>query len=339
MDHKRLESPTAGSAPIWKRHGFVLGVFAVLGLALLFPGPGAPGGFFRPEVTTTGAVMFLFFLQGLTLPTGELLQGVRNIRFYLLSHSVLFLASPLCGLVLWIVLGGPWWWDRHVSLGFFYLAFLPTTVSTSVVLAGAVKPGAAIPALYNATLSNVLAVFLLPVIFLWGWSGEVGRSGEASRLWGEIFLLVLWPLIVGQGLRFLAGDWAGRNRHIIRRASHGGVLFIFYCALAGTLSGEEGWLLAWSWMLLVFAGCVGLYSALYVLACYRPWPSLSEDERISIRFTWPQKSVALGVPLAQILFMDAASLGLILLPLLMYHPFQLIMGALGGRAVWKRKDC
>jgi sodium/bile acid cotransporter 7 len=41
----------------------------------------------------------------------------------------------------------------------------------------------------------------------------------------------------------------------------------------------------------------------------------------------PQKTLAAGVPMAQLVFAGHPGLGLILLPVLVYHPVQLIVGA------------
>lgn len=44
----------------WKPDGFLMGMFAAIVLALVFPGPGAKGGFLHPELLTKGGVALIF---------------------------------------------------------------------------------------------------------------------------------------------------------------------------------------------------------------------------------------------------------------------------------------
>ena len=53
---------------------------------------------------------------------------------------------------------------------------------------------------------------------------------------------------------------------------------------------------------------------------------LNRGDRIAYLFGGSQKSLAMGAPLATIMF-DAAVAGVILLPLLAYHFFQLVLAA------------
>jgi len=48
-------------------------------------------------------------------------------------------------------------------------------------------------------------------------------------------------------------------------------------------------------------------------------------------FCGPQKSLATGIPVAKVLFAGDAGLGLVVLPLLVYHQVQLLAGAVLAR--------
>jgi sodium/bile acid cotransporter 7 len=64
--------------------------------------------------------------------------------------------------------------------------------------------------------------------------------------------------------------------------------------------------------------------------------SLPRPDLIAARCCAPQKTLASGVPMAKIIFGAHPGLGLILLPVLLYHPLQLIVcGALASR--WGRE--
>ena len=49
-------------------------------------------------------------------------------------------------------------------------------------------------------------------------------------------------------------------------------------------------------------------------------------ERITALFCGSKKRLASGVPMARVIFGAAPGLGLILLPIMLYHPIQLVVG-------------
>ncbi|HEX2100672.1 MAG TPA: bile acid:sodium symporter, partial [Candidatus Synoicihabitans sp.] len=56
------------------------------------------------------------------------------------------------------------------------------------------------------------------------------------------------------------------------------------------------------------------------------------EDRIAAVFCGSKKTLASGVPMAQIIFAGHPGIGLILLPIMIYHPLQLILcGWLAGR--------
>ncbi|MEO6040544.1 MAG: bile acid:sodium symporter, partial [Croceibacterium sp.] len=65
-----------------------------------------------------------------------------------------------------------------------------------------------------------------------------------------------------------------------------------------------------------FAGAWGLSGAL----------GLARPDRVTFLFAGAQKSIALGAPLASVLFPPAVA-GLLLLPVLTYHLLQLVLSA------------
>ena len=61
------------------------------------------------------------------------------------------------------------------------------------------------------------------------------------------------------------------------------------------------------------------------------------EDRIAAVFCGSKKTVASGVPMAQLIFGADPHIGLILLPLMIYHPMQLLIcGVMAGR--WAKRD-
>lgn len=314
------------------RNWFVLSLPLTVVLAFLLPEAGASGGWFRSELTTKAGVALIFLLQGLTLPSAALRKGVTQWRLHLLVQSFTFGFFPLLGIVLDRALGR--FLPQDLALGFLYLCVLPSTVSTSVVLTG-LAGGNTVGAIFNAVLSNVLGVFITPLWIAW-----LMQKGGSSQPLGpvilEIVLLLLLPLAVGQLLRIPLAKAADARKKLLGNLASGTILFIVFAAFCNSVKsrlwsqhGAGVTLLAAAGVLLVFAlAMAAVELAARVLR-------LDTPDRVAASFCAPQKTLASGVPMAKILFGTHPGLGLILLPILLYHPLQLVVcGILADR--WGR---
>ncbi|HWA11005.1 MAG TPA: bile acid:sodium symporter family protein [Opitutaceae bacterium] len=313
----------------FKPDWFLLGMVAATGLAWAFPNPGAAGGWLHPELLTKAGIALIFFLHGVALSFAALKGGALNWRLHLLVQSSTFLLFPLLGFALNAALG-----ERiapELKIGLFYLCALPSTVSSSVAMTAAARGNVA-GAVFNATLSSLLGVFLTP---LW-MAYALKTSGQAQPLGPVIWDLVRWlvlPLVVGQLCRPVLGAWAGRNKKLINLADRCTILILVYTSFCdsfktGVWTGHGAGTLA-----IVLAVAVGLFSLVMALmATAAKALGFSREDRIAAMFCGSKKTLASGVPMAKLIFAGQPSLGMILLPIMIYHPLQLIVcGSLAGR--------
>ncbi len=217
------------------------------------------------------------------------------------------------------------WLDPDVRVGLLFLAILPTTISTSVVFT-AQSGGNTAGALFNATVSNILAVLIVPLWVLWA-TGYRSEEHSILPLIAEIATLVLLPLGLGQGTRFLLKTWADKNSKRLRTATNIAILFIIYAAFARSMDSafwtqEQGRALA------VVCVITTVYFLIIHGLVWRATSLLGFDcgDRLAAFFSAPQKSLAMGVPMAQLIFADRIEIGMILLPLMLYHTLQLLQG-------------
>lgn len=315
---------------------FLVGMLAATFLAWLFPQPGADGGWLHPELLTKAGVALIFFLHGLALPFSALKAGSLRWPLHLLVQVCTFLVFPLIGVASLCLLG-----DRvspELRLGWFYLCALPSTVSSSVAMTAAARGNVA-AAVFNATLSSLLGVVLTPF-----WMALVMRtSGEAFPLGPVILDLLRWlvlPLALGQLLRPLLGAWAAAHKPLINRLDRGTILLLVYTSFCDSF--VEG---VWSRQSAVTLLGVVLGSALLfwlvLLASTQGarWLHLPREDRVAAVFCASKKSMASGVPMARLMFASHPGLAVILLPIMVYHPLQLLIcGWLASRWAKQAKD-
>jgi sodium/bile acid cotransporter 7 len=312
---------------------FLPGMAVAVALAFTFPEPGADGGWLHPEVLTKAGVALIFFLHGVAMSFGALKAGAFRWRLHLLVQSATFVLFPILGLLLMKVAGGMI--APSLLLGFFYLCALPSTVSSSVAMTAAAR-GNVPAAVFNATLSSLIGVVATPALMAWY---QGATSGEGQPLGGVILDLMIWlvlPLVVGQlSRRWLAG-WASRNKGTINTVDKLTILLLAYTSFCDSVvmdvwsghGADAAWTLVGTLILfvLVMATVGGACDAL----------GFSTEDRIAAVFCGSKKTLASGVPMAQIMFKDSPALGLILLPIMIYHPMQLLIcGMLAGR--WGRR--
>jgi len=317
----------------WLRsNGFLLALVGAVLVAFLLPEPGARGGVLHADLVNNFGIALILFLQGLSLAFEKIKSGAGNWRLHTVIQAFTFLVFPAVGILFHF--GVPLLWPGEPAAirdGFLYLCVLPSTVSTSVVLT-AVAHGNTPGALFNAALSNILGVFLTPVLvqLLMHTTGQTASFGPLLL---KILLLTLLPFFVGMGLRRYVKNWVEAHKAWVARLSNSVIVFIVYSAFCDSVV-EKVWqrhglgttALVLLFATLLFAGMSGLVG----LVCR--WLRFSREDSIAIYFCSVKKTLAMGVPLAMLIFGNRSDLPLILLPIMFYHPLQLLVnGMLANR--------
>jgi solute carrier family 10 (sodium/bile acid cotransporter), member 7 len=318
-----------------RRHWFILGLVAAAALAFTFPEVGARGGPLRPAVTTKAGVALIFLVQGFAISTASLRAGALRWRLHAVAQLFIFALFPACVLALDALAGARL--PADLRSGFLYLSIVPTTIASCVVFTATAR-GNVSGALFNSAFANVIGVVVTPLLA----ALLLGARGDAPPLLPmmmEIAGLVAAPLLAGQLLRRVLRD---RPIDAARASvlSNVIILYIVFIAFAGSVGtgafDEAG--------LVVTAGVVAGAAFIFALltgAAAAAGSALGFDpaDVRALVFVAPQKTLAAGAPMAQIIFEADPALGVILLPLIAYHTVQLLGGAslaagLGrGRAV------
>ncbi|OQX70147.1 MAG: hypothetical protein B6A08_01340 [Sorangiineae bacterium NIC37A_2] len=293
----------------------------MVALAFLFPAEGA--AHVAIEFGVDAAIFGLFFLYGARLRAREVLDAMRRYPPQLLMLLTTYLVFPLLGvLTAWLlgpVLDGPW------KIGILYLSVLPSTVQSSIAFTSIAR-GDVAAALSGATISNLLGVFLTPLLT----SLVLGVGDDVPTNEGAVLAISL-QILVPFGLGQLARPWLSslleRKKRVVSWFDRGSILLIVYSAFSeGARSGvfQDVSLLEIALLLLLSGILLGIVLA-FTFFVSRAL-GLPRGEEIAVVFCGSKKSMASGIPMAKVLF-PASSLSAIVVPLMLFHQLQLFVCA------------
>lgn len=320
----------------WLRaNAFLFGLLIAAGLAFIVPSGGARGGWLYPELLTNVGVALILFLQGWSLPFEKVREGAANWRLHVVVQAFTFAVFPLVGLALNAAM--PMLWPSAPSAireGFLYLCVLPSTVSSSVVFTSVARGNTA-GALFNAALSNVVGVLLTPLLIQL-LMRTTGQTTPIGPLLLKITALTLAPFALGAFVRTRAAAWIDARKKWVTRLSNGAILFMVYAAFCDSVQDRVWQRHGAAVTVQTFAIAVGLFVLMSVIiAATCRALRLGREDFIAGYFCAVKKTLAMGVPLAVLIFGARADLSLILLPIMFYHPIQLLAnGVLANR--WGR---
>jgi sodium/bile acid cotransporter 7 len=287
---------------------------------------------------TTFAIGLLFFLHGAKLSREALVSGLTHWRLHLLVLASTFVMFPLLGLVLEPLaspLVGP-----QLYLGVLFLCTLPSTVQSSIAFTSMARGNVA-AAVCSASASNFFGIFVTPLLVgtmvVHGSNAGAGGGSSLDAIWTIVEQLLL-PFLAGQFLRPWIGAWVDKHKPMLKIVDQGSILLVVYTAFSESVN-EGLWhqLSPSALAALLVLNCVLLAIALGVATFTSRRLGFSREDEITIVFCGSKKSLASGVPMAKVLFALGA-LGMIILPVMLFHQIQLMVCAVLAQRWSRRPD-
>lgn len=295
----------------------VLIILAVI-IAIIAPARGNFADIFGQ--LTNVAIALLFFLYGARLSTQEALNGLKHWRLHLTILAFTFVVYPLIGIALRPLTAVI---SHDMYLGILFLTLVPSTVQSSVAFTSIAKGNVA-GAIISASASNLVGVIITPllVMLLMGTGGEVHID---TSVFGEIALLLLAPFVLGQ----LTRRWVGKiaQSKATKVVDRGSIAMVVYSAFSkGVVNGIWSSISLWDLAFLVVFAAAFVAFMLWLTRKASQKMGFNRADTIAIEFCGSKKSLATGLPMASVIFASGgASLGLLILPLMIYHQVQLMM--------------
>lgn|SRR5690606_1341501 len=272
---------------------------------------------------TSVAIGLLFFLHGAKLSSAAIISGMTHWRLHLVVFICTFIMFPLLGLALKPILSPLV--GTELYLGLLFLCALPATVQSAIAFTSLAR-GNIPAAICSAATSSLIGIFLTPLLVMLLLGAEVQGASTTDAI-SKIVVQLLLPFIAGQVARIWIGEWVARNKSWLKYVDQGSILLVVYGAFSNAV--VEG---IWQQVPLaqlaglVFACALLLALALVITNFVGRRLGFSTADRITILFAGSKKSLATGVPMAQVLF-AGGTIGVMILPLMLFHQIQLMVCA------------
>ena len=303
---------------------FLLGLILAIFLAWLFPKLGSSEGPIHWKPWINGGIALVFFFYGVKLNPRQLMEGLSNWKLHLTIQLFTFIVFPF--LVLLIFRWLPWV-DQDFELGISYLAALPSTVSASVVMVN-IAGGNVPAAIFNASISGLLGVVITPA-----WMGILAENlgkGEVD-FWPtfvDLTIKVILPVFAGVLLHGKLFPLIRSHLKRLKYLDQAIIMMIVFTAFSDSFYQKI--FQPYSWLSLLKIAFLMLILFLMVLLSIElvsRFLGFSIKDRITALFCGSKKSLVHGVVIGKVMFPDPAVLGLVLLPVMLYHFQQLLIGS------------
>jgi len=284
--------------------------------------------YLQPQITATWlAVVFIFLMSGLGLKTEEFSKAFQQIRFNIFVQCFNFfvVSSIVYGISRFFISINAL--SEALCDGMVIGTSLPMTINMVIVLTKS-SGGDEASAVFNAAFGNMLGVFLTPVLIL----GYLGVDGNVPLLdvFVKLALRVVLPVVVGQLLQKFSPmvvSFVKKYKPRFKKIQEWCLIYIVYTVFCKTfLNGSPasiGDSLAMIALLFVILSGVMLLAWFLLKLFFNKKPKL----RVMGLYGCTHKTVAMGVPLINAIYETNSNVGLYTLPLLVWHPMQLVIGS------------
>jgi sodium/bile acid cotransporter 7 len=288
--------------------GFTLAIVATVAIASVLPCHGEGAVIFN--WLTTFAIAVMFFMQGARLSRDAVISGLAQWRLHGVILASTFVLFPILGFGFRALF--PHLISPPMLIGLLYICLLPSTVQSSIAFTS-IAHGNVPAAICAATFSTLIGVILTPILASLLLRTHGGHGSGLGAI-GGIFMELLLPFILGQVLRRWIADWAARNKNILKFTDRGSIILVVYTAFSAAVMRGIWHQLPLSGFAEIIVSNGILLAVVLVITTF--------GSR-ALGFARPEE---IGVPMANVLF-GASTVGLIVLPLIIFHQMQLMVCA------------
>jgi solute carrier family 10 (sodium/bile acid cotransporter), member 7 len=284
------------------------------------------------KVSSIG-VSIIFFLYGAKLGKDKLRAGFSNHKLNISIQLFTFLLFPIVVFSTKNIL--PFDDFKEIYLGVFYLAALPSTVSSSVIMVSIAK-GNLPSAIFNASISGLIGVFLTPLIM--GLVLTISGNSDVNILdiYLKLFVQVILPVFAGSFFNSKLGSFLAKNGEKMKLVDQSLILMIVYASFSESFQGDLLTNLSFTQIMSLILYMLALFFGIYYLTKkISTFLNFNKEDITTAIFCGSKKSLVHGVVMAKVIFFDPKIIGIVLIPVMIYHTIQLIASGILAKKIAK----
>eukprot|EP00834_Sanchytrium_tribonematis_P002241 NODE_65_length_25825_cov_1.353844.p8 type:complete len:383 gc:universal NODE_65_length_25825_cov_1.353844:16673-17821(+) len=345
MDQNLLRQLKKHASRQWMIFGLI---FAIL-LSYLWPDLGKSNGYLKTNLWTNNLCIVLIFLHtGISIQSQILRQAFLKVHLHVIMQIINLGLIPLYTFGFVRLISIPQTVDPLLLEGILVMAVMPATVSTCIVYTQLANGNTAL-AIIDSALGNFLGIFISPLYLILIENRNFGSNYGDLLL--NLLLVVFLPFVIGQAIRIFFPKLTQFVCKMPGFKYFTGILVLVmvWCAFSNAFGSNTtvGISALYVFFVIVLLYLINTFmtGAIFVLLNWMMPPSPSEDLMIAtaIRFSWevtredvvaaictvPQKTMAMGLPLIQLVYFDRPNeIAIVGLPLIFYHAIQLFLNGL-----------
>ena len=302
--------------------GFVLAIVGVISVAYFLPQWGSSKSPIPIDLIGSIGISMIFFFYGLKLSPEKIKSGLKNWKLHLMVQSSTFLLFPFIVLLFLPFVKSER--SEVLWLSFLFLAALPSTVSSSVVMVSIAK-GNLPAAIFNASISGLIGIMITPL-----WMGLFLAHATSDFQFGAIYLKliteILLPVILGLLLQRFIGKYVQKYSSYLTLFDKSIILLIIYKSFAESFENKVFSSVGVFDVLVMALATVALFYFVYFInGLITKWLGFNAEDTITAQFCGTKKSLVHGTVFSKILFPASIPVGIILLPLMLFHAMQIFI--------------
>lgn len=306
----------------FKVNTFVIAIAISILFAYFFPQAGAANSFIPIDLVGSIGIALIFFFYGLSLSSEAIKSGLNNWRLHTVVQASSFILFPCIVLLFY-----PFFKDSPhelLWLAFLFLAALPSAVSSSVVMVSLAK-GNLPAAIFNASISGIIGILFTPL-----WMNFFTQQADVEYHFAEIYWQlateIVIPLTLGLLLRKYLGNFAQKHKRSQDIFDKFIVLLIIYKSFVHSFEDKVFASVSAKDLFIIFLIVAGLFFSMYTITGWiAKRLKFNHADSITVKYCGTKKSLIHGTVFSEALFGHTSIVGIILLPLMLYHAFQILV--------------
>lgn len=306
---------------IFSKNAFLWLLVLMVLLGKLIPYRESYNTYFNLGTFIDWGIVIIFLLYGLKLNIREVINDIKNWKLHLLVQTATFVLFPLLVIAFYPLAKDTTFYLLWFSI--YFLACLPSTVSSSVVMVSIAK-GNVPSAIFNASISGLIGIFATPMLMHPFMDNSSNATVDQASIIQQLLLKVLLPIVLGLLLNPLCRKFITRYGKLIGKFDRLIILLIVYESFSTAFVNQVFSSVPAVTFLIIAGASVGLFFIVYhVLGWAAKRLDFNREDTITTTFCGSKKSLVHGSLFMMVLGIPDDNKVMFLLPIMLYHSFQL----------------